>query len=382
MAEATSIRMAVIGVGGMGQGHCKAMQTIDEMTLTAVCDIEAETAEAVGSEHGVPYYTDYNDLIAANCCDAVLIATPHPVRPSIAIDCMEAGLHLLSEKPLSERASTADQMIAAAQKTGVAFAVDFQRRTEPAFAKAIELVREGRLGKLYRRTMISPEFRTQVYYDSGGWRATWEGEGGGVIMNQSPHILDLFILLGGMPNKVYGRTEKRFHNIEVEDFAEALLNYPDGGSGYFTCSTCEAGPGQMIEIFGELGKLVWRNGELKLYKFSAPVQEFALTADQMWGGPGCEEVPIEVPEKEAGHRCLLQNFARHLLHGEALYAPGAEGLRSLELANAVWLSADQDKAVDLPLDRAAYDTFLARKRQDSTFVKTVRTRKETDPNVG
>lgn len=379
-AEKNVVRMGVVGVGGMGQGHCKTMKGVEEMKLTAVCDIDPVTAEKVGAEHGVPWFQRHRDLIRSGLCDAVLIATPHPPRPPIAIDAMKAGLHVLSEKPLSERVSTADKMIAAARETGVVFAVDFQRRTEPAFKKAIELVRSGVLGQVYRRTLISPEYRSQAYYDSGGWRATWAGEGGGVMMNQSPHVLDLFILLGGMPCRVTGNTETRLHHIEVEDLAEASLVYPDGGTGHFYCSTCEAGPGQMIEIFGDEGKLCWRNGQLKLYRFDPPIAEFTRTSEKMWGGPKCEEVEVEVPDGPRGHINILRNFARSILFGEPLVSPGAEGIRSLELANAVWLSAYRGRPVDLPLSRPAYDRFLARMRRESTFEKTVRgSHRETDP---
>ncbi len=363
------VRIGIIGVGGMGQGHCKTVGRVDEVRLTAVCDIDPGTAENVGGQHDVPYFIHHRDLIRSGLCEAVIIATEHPPRPPIAIDCMRAGLHVLSEKPLSERVSTADRMIATARATGVSFAVDFQRRFEPALAKAIEIVRSGELGRIYRRTLISPEYRSQAYYDSGGWRATWAGEGGGVMMNQSPHVLDLFILLGGMPSRVLGHVETRLHHIEVEDLAEAMLTYPDGGTGYMYCSTNEAGPGQMIEIFGDKGKLSWRNGQLKLFTFSSPIEEFTRTNEKMWGGLDCTPVELEIEERERGHINVIRNFARNILFGEPLITPGEEGIRSLELANAVWLSAHRGKAVDLPLSRRAYDAFLARKRRESTFVK-------------
>ncbi|NOY82597.1 MAG: Gfo/Idh/MocA family oxidoreductase [Kiritimatiellaeota bacterium] len=375
------VRMGVIGVGGMGQGHCRTMQAVDEMKLTAVCDIDPATAEKVGADYGVRWFANHRDLIRSGLCDAVLVATPHPPRPPIAVDAMKAGLHVLAEKPLSERVSTADKMIAAARESKVAFAVDFQRRTEPAFKKAIELVRSGILGRIYRRTLISPEYRSQAYYDSGGWRATWTGEGGGVMMNQSPHILDLFILLGGMPSRVMGKTETRLHRIEVEDLAEATLTYPDGGTGYFYCSTCEAGPGQMIEIFGDKGKLCWRNGKLSLFRFDPPIAEFTRTSEKMWGGPKCEEVPVDIPDGPRGHINILRNFARNILCGEPLVSPGEEGIRSLELANAVWLSAFRGRPVDLPLNRRAYDRFLGRMRRESKFEKDpARIHRETDPH--
>ncbi len=368
--EGSQVRLGVIGTGGMGQGHCSRMNTIPEVRLTAVCDIVPEVARKVGEQYNVPYFTDFRDLIRARLCDAVLIATPHPERPPIAIGCMKAGLHVLSEKPLSERISTAEKMVETARQSGVALAIMFQRRLEPALAKAIEIARSGRLGTLFRATMISPEYRTQAYYDSGDWRATWRGEGGGVMMNQAPHILDLFIRLSGMPNEVYGRCETRLHKIEVEDVAEAMLRYPDGGTGYFYCSTNELGPGQMIELFGTKGKLIYRDGVLKFYRYEPPVPEFTFQSTQMWSSPQRIEETVEIPDIPHGHAAITRNFARHLLFGEPLVSPGEEGLQSLELANAVWLSSYTGKPVRLPLSRRAYDAFLARKRKESKFVKT------------
>jgi predicted dehydrogenase len=363
------VRVGVIGVGGMGSAHCASMIKVPEARLTAVCDISETTAKTIGEKHQVPYFTSHLDLIKSKLCDAVIIATPHPVRPDIAIDAMKARLHVLSEKPLSERVMTADKMIKTAAQKGVALAVMFQRRLEPPFAKAIELVKTGALGKVWRTTMISPEYRTQAYYDSGNWRATWSGEGGGVMMNQGPHILDLFLQLGGMPSEVIGRAETRLHRIEVEDVAEAMLRYPDGGTGYLYCSTNELGPGQMIEIFGTHGKLCYRDKELKFYRFSEPVPEFTFSTKAVWSAPECKEEPLELPSTEGAHYAIIQNFCRHLLQGERLVSPGEEGLQSLELANAVWLSASLGKPVKLPLNRRAYEKFLAKKRADSTFVK-------------
>jgi predicted dehydrogenase len=377
------VRFGVIGTGGMGTGHCHNFKKLQEAKLTAVCDIDPQTAQKVGTDLGVPHFLHYKELIASRLCDAVIIATPHPVRPPIAMDCMKAGLHVLSEKPLSERVSTADKMIQTARKTKVAFAVMFQRRTEPAFIKALELVRSGALGKVHRATLISPEYRSQAYYNSAGWRATWHGEGGGVMMNQAPHILDIFVQLGGRPSMVIGRAETRLHKIEVEDIGEALLTYPGGGSGALYTSTNEIGPGQMIEVFGDKGKLVYRDGTLRFFRYETPISEFTRKNTEMWGMPKQEEVKLEIPQQESGHHLIVKNFARHILHGEPLLSPGEDGLAPLELANAVWLSSYLKKAVKLPLSRKAYDNFLAAKRRKFKPPKaSVPAQRVTDPRFG
>lgn len=374
------IRFGVIGVGGMGVGHCNCITRVKQARLTAVCDIDPATAEKVGQQFNVPYFVNHRQLLKSGLCDAATIATPHPSHAPIAIDCMRAGLHVISEKPLSERVSMAEKMAQAAKKNRVAFVVMFQRRFEPVIAKAMEIVKSGQIGKIYRTCMISPEFRSQAYYDSGTWRATWAGEGGGVMMNQSPHIMDIFIQLCGLPSAVYGRTETRMHRIEVEDLAEALLKYPNGGTGYLYCSTNEAGPAQMIEVFGDKGKLILRSGELKLYRFKPGIQRYLAVSKKMWGGPDLVEVPLKIPDKRTGHANVIANLVRHLLHGEKLFTPGASGIASLELANAIMLSAYEDRWVKLPIRRAQYDALLAKLRRTSKFVKpTEQVKRITDP---
>lgn len=374
-----TINFGVIGVGGMGLGHCDSIAKAKNSRLTAVCDIEPSVAEKVGRQFNVPFFQDTNKLIKSGLCDAVVIATPHPSHVSIAIECMRSGLHVISEKPLSETVSTADKMVRAARQCRVAFAVMFQRRFESSMAKAMEIVASGQIGNIYRTCMISPEFRTQAYYDSGKWRATWAGEGGGVMMNQSPHIIDMFIQLGGMPSAVYGRVETRMHRIEVEDQAEALLKYPGGATGYLYCSTNEFGPGQMIEVFGDKGKLVLRNGELTLFRFKPGIRKAITHTRKPWDTPKLEPVPLKIPVKITGHFCVIQNMARHLLYGERLVTPGASGIDSLELANAITLSSHLDKWVKLPLRRANYDALLAKLRRESKFVKKGRDLRVTDP---
>ncbi len=376
-----TLRFGVIGTGGMGSGHCGTIRKLQHAKLTAVCDSNLSTAERAGEKFNVPFFNDHKKLIKSGLCDVVLIATPHPMRPGVSIDCMKAGLHVLSEKPLSERVSSAEKMIKAARKNGIVFAVMFQRRFEPVVISAMNIIKRGKIGKIYRTIVISPEYRSQCYYDSGIWRATWKGEGGGVMMNQSPHILDVFIQLCGMPSEVFGRIETRMHHIEVEDQAEAMLKYPDGGTGYLYCSTNEAGPGQMIEIFGDKGKLVLRDKKLSFYRFKPAIRKHMETYNRMWGKPEVIEEPIKVKEKKTGHADVIRNLIRHILFGEKLVVPGESGLDSLELANAITLSSFEKQWVKLPISRKKYDALLERLRRKSRFVKNKqKIQRVTDPN--
>ena len=376
------VRLGVVGVGGMGAGHCVNAKSLEEIELAAVVDIDAARAKEIGEQFGVPYFERHGDLLAKKMVDAVVIATPHYFHPPIAIDAFEAGLHVLSEKPIGVRVSMAGRMIEAAERSGKVFGVMFQLRTDPAVRKARELVEAGELGAIKRTLLISPDFRSQAYYDSGGWRATWEGEGGGPLMNQGPHIMDVFTLLGGMPSRVTGWTKTLIHDIEVEDRAEAVLQYPNGATGYFYISTCEVRPGQLIEIVGDKGKLRYADGELHFYRNEQPVSEFNRTNTEPWGIPEAVDIELELPECESGHGAVLRNFARAILYGEEVISPGADGIRSLELANAIMLSSDKGEPVDIPIDRQEFDDLIDRLSATSTFKKkNVKPRRQTDPRL-
>ena len=395
-----SLRFGVIGAGGMGQGYCRIMRMIPYARLAAVCDVNRSAAEEAGRKFGVPSFGNHLELIKAQACDVVAIVTPHPFHCQPALDCMNAGLHVISEKPLTERVSTADRMAAAAKKNGVVFAVMFQFRLNPVVCKAQDLIRSGQLGEIYRATLMVLEYRNQCYYNSGAWRATWKGEGGGVMMNQAPHMMDLFVQFCGLPSAVFGRTCTRMHNIEVEDQAEALLKFPNGGVGYLYCSTCEAGPGQLIELFGEKGKLILRDGELAFYQFHPGIQTHIKTCDDMWAKPNVFQVPLNIPqvqssyadyeaplqvisESQSGHAKVLTNMVHHILFGDKLATPGASGIGSLELANAVTLSSHEGRWVNLPISRSKYDALLNRLQRESKFVKKeVKVQRTTDPKLG
>src|SRR5579862_1913607 len=250
------VRFGVIGVGGMGSGHCRMIPKIPETRLTAVCDIEPETVEAVSRKHEVPGFTSHVELLESGLVDAVVIATPHYFHPPIAEDAFAHGVHVLSEKPLGVTVSAVDSMIAAAKKSGLKFGVMFQMRAEPHCQAAKKIVDSGVLGDIYRTSLVMAWYRPQAYYDSGGWRATWSGEGGGVLINQAPHYLDLFTWLGGMPAHLTGTTRTRLHNIEVEDEAFATLEYGNGAHGYLYASTTEVPNHNMLEVCGDQGKIV------------------------------------------------------------------------------------------------------------------------------
>jgi len=343
------------------------MQSVEECQLVAVCDAQPDVAEQVGEEYSVTYTTDYRRLIDLDSVDAVIVATPHYFHPDIAIYAMERGKAVLCEKPIAVTVSAADAMVSAAERTGTPFAVMHQRRSEPIWQAAHQIVSEGRLGEIYRTMMVYADFRSQAYYDSAGWRATWAGEGGGVLINQSPHSIDLFTWLGGLPIRVTALTATKGHVIEVEDVASALLEYPNGATGYMYCSTTEAPGTDILELSGEKGKLQVIGNTLRLWEIPSGVQGFSDSSPEMWTRPEAVEVAVPLPEREAGHIAIIRNLARHLLYGEPLIAPGVQGRNTVEMINATILSGRTGKPVDVPVDRPAYDAFLETLKATSNY---------------
>lgn len=378
------IRFGVIGVGGMGSGHCSYFAHLEDAVLTAVCDIVPAVAKEVGDKHGVPYYEKAEDLLDSGTVDAIVIATPHYFHPPIAIAAFQRGIHVLSEKPLGVTVSAVDAMIAAAKKAAaeknVKFGIVYQMRTLGRNLAARKLVTEGHLGEIYRTSLVMGWYRSQAYYNSGGWRATWAEEGGGVLINQAPHFLDLYSWLGGLPVRLTGQTRTRLHDIEVEDEAFATLEYANGAHGYLYASTTEAPSHEMLEICGDKGKLVLHGSSLKFFRMTPSIRTHSTETDVMWGGPEAVEVPVEIPEGGGSHSDITRNFCRAILHDEPLIAPGEDGLNAVELINGVILSGHTGKPVSLPVDRAAYDTLIADLQKTSRTKTNVREQRVTDEN--
>ncbi len=376
------VRIGVVGVGGMGQGHCAYMHELDVGQLTAVCDIVPHVAREVGEKYGVPHFTTDTDLMDSGLVDAVLLATPHYFHPPAAIEAFKRGLHVLSEKPIGVSVKEASRMIRAAERSGKIFAVMFQMRALPAYRAAKRLIGDGRGGELVRTNFIMGWYRSQAYYDSGGWRATWRGEGGGVLLNQAPHGLDAFTWLAGPPKFVAAETRIRLHDIEVEDEAFALLEYPDGAHGYVFAGVTEAPGTDRIEIAGDRGKILLDDRGLRFWELSPSIGEYTRTTDSMWSPPKDRLVEVPQPACETGHIAITRNFCRAVLYGEELIAPGAQGLASLELANAMILSSHRKKRVRLPLKRNEYEELLDELKAKSRSKKRVTDRRVTDTAFG
>lgn len=294
--------------------------------------------------------------------DVAVICTPHPFHAPIAADCLAVGAHVLVEKPMAVEVAEADAMIAAAASAGRILAINFQQRFRPDIVYARRLIEQGELGDLVRVLCVEPWFRTEAYYRSATWRGTWQGEGGGVLMNQAPHTLDLLCHLAGLPKRVWGWTRTLGHAIETEDSAQAMLEYPNGAPGYLNISTVEAGLKRRLEIVGDRGAIELVGDRLVHYRFAESLSSFRATDPGMWSAPGVESTTIEIGNDGGVHLDVYRDLCAAIREGRAPRTDGVEGRMSLELANAIIYSSYTDRAVTLPLDRGAYSALLAELR--------------------
>ncbi|HWL51395.1 MAG TPA: Gfo/Idh/MocA family oxidoreductase [Chthoniobacteraceae bacterium] len=350
------IRLALIGVGTMGKVHAKRLLEglAPSMELTALCDTHVREDELFS---GLPFYTSVEELFARETLDAVFIATPHYLHANLGVAALEHGLHTLVEKPMAANKEGCERLLEAQKRSGKVLSVMLSMRTKPVYRKVKELLDTGALGTVRRVHWIASNwFRTQKYYASSSWRGSWKGEGGGVLLNQCPHQLDLFSWFMGQPEKVtafcgFGR----YHDIEAEDDVTAVLHYPDGMKAVFVASTGESPGTDRLEIVGEMGRLIAEGGRLHWDRNRVAMTDFSRTTETLMDRPECEsfEVPLE-PQKDSGHMQIFENFARAILYGEELIAPAHEGMLGVELANAMQYSTWTDSTVALPLESAAF----------------------------
>ena len=366
-----SLRLGIIGIGNMGSAHfaCVCGGKIQNLVLTSVCDLRQERLDYCAQlAPDIACYTDWKELVNSPDVDAVLIAVPHPLHADIAITALRAGKHVLTEKPVDIRVSKAQALNACANASGRVFGIMFNQRTDPLFQRAREIVQSGQLGEMKRTVwIITNWYRSQHYYDSGSWRATWNGEGGGVLLNQGPHQLDLWQWICGMPVEVSAFCDvAKYHRIEVEDDVTIVTRYANGATGAFITSTGEYPGTNRLEITGSKGKLVYEKGHLMYTKLSVDEREFTFSTNQGFARIENETVELEIPQGHGEqHVGILKNFTNHILYGEELLAPGYEGINGLSIANAMVLSAEKGKWVDLPNDGEEFWELLQEKIKTS-----------------
>ncbi|WP_028552074.1 Gfo/Idh/MocA family protein [Paenibacillus sp. UNC451MF] len=356
----TKLRMGIIGMGNMGSDHAKKLikGAVPEVELTAVSEMDEErlTASKAYLPETIGFFTSPDELMESGLCDAVIIATPHYDHPRLAIQAFDKGLHVLCEKPAGVYTKQVREMNEKAQESGLIFGMMFNQRTNPMYRKMHKLVHSGELGAIKRvNWIITDWYRSQAYYDSGSWRATWAGEGGGVLINQCPHNIDLLQWICGMPAKVRAFChEGKWHNIEVEDDVTAYLEFPNGSTGVFVTSTADLPGTNRLEITLEMGKLVCENNKLTLHKLDQNEREYCFNTKEGFSRPSVEVSVVPAEGDNSQHMGIIASFAKAVLDGTPLIADGEEGIHSLTLSNAMHLSSWIGETVELPIDDELY----------------------------
>ncbi|HXG47134.1 MAG TPA: Gfo/Idh/MocA family oxidoreductase [Methylomirabilota bacterium] len=358
-----TVRLGLVGLGNIGRYHAGYLldKKISRCELVAVSDAYAPSLEPYKNRPGLKCFASCEEMIRSGAIDALVIATPHYLHTTLGIDALENGLHVMVEKPISAHKADAERLIACARKhPRQVFAGMFQMRVEPRYLKIKKLLASPEFGRFVRiNWVITDWFRTEAYYASGGWRATWKGEGGGVLLNQCLHQLDMLQWLVGMPKRVRGFCQLgRYHDIEVEDDVTCYMEWANGATGVFISSTGEAPGTNRLEICGTGGKLVVEDNKMRFTRNEADMIEFSRTSKSGFAKP--ETWNCEIPFEPANnpHGILIQNFVDAILDGAPLIAPGAEGMGSVELANVLLFSSLLGQIIDLPMDGKAWEKKL------------------------
>lgn len=368
------VRYGIIGVGNIGSAHLESIMKgkVPNATVTALADIKEERLRIQKEKYpetDFKIYASGSDLIEKGSVDAVIVATPHYQHPELSIQALKKGIHVVCEKPAGVYTKQVKEMNRVAKEGNALFTIMFNQRTNSLYRKMRAMIQEGAIGTIKRiNWLITDWYRSQSYYDSGDWRATWDGEGGGVLFNQCPHQLDLLVWVTGMmPTYVHAHCHfGKWHDIEVEDDVSAYLEYENGATGVFITSTGDAPGTNRFEVLGTGGKLVSENGELIYYRNEVDEREFNRTYRGGFGQPKYERIVVETDGENPQHVGILRNFTNAILGREELFVQGEEGLDSVILMNAMLLSTWLNKGIKLPFNDDLYLEELNKRRRQSS----------------
>ncbi len=371
------IKLGIIGIGNMGSSHARNIRDgkCPDIEITAIADINAERLEwAKEQKYGenITYFTDAVEMLDSGLIDGCLIATPHYDHPKYAMECMHRDINVMVEKPAGVYTKQVKEMNELAKKhPDIVYGMMFNQRTNCIYRKLRELVQSGKYGEIRRTNwLITDWYRSQAYYNSGGWRATWAGEGGGVLLNQCPHQLDLWQWICGMPVKVLTKMHYgKWHNIEVEDDVTTYVEYENGATGVFITTTGDGHGTNRFEIQMDKARLVVENGKLTVDELEMTEQEFSAVNTTPFGYIKSECIEAETDGENPQHIGVLNGWANEILRGSGLVARGDEGINSLTLSNAMHLSAFLGKEVEIPFDEELYYNELMKRVKTSAFKK-------------
>lgn len=375
------VKFGIIGAGNQGTYYSNGLfkeGLIENGVLAAICDRNPKKWEILNEKLQNPeikYFENYIEMLDSGICDAVIVATPHYFHPEMVMECLKRGVNVICEKPAGVYTKQVREMNEFAAKHNAKFAMMFNQRTNCTYRKMREIIANGGIGELQRvNWIITDWYRTQIYYDSGDWRATWTGEGGGVLINQCPHQIDLVQwVVGQMPKTVRGFCQYgRWHDIEVEDEVTAFFTYENGATGVFITTTGEAPGTNRFEVSGTKGKLLCEGASLKWFKNAVDSLEWSKTSDNGFIKPECEIIEVETDGKNPQHAGIINNFANSLLGLEEQFVEGVEGINGVELMNAIELSGwNNGEEILLPVNEERYIAEL-NKHCEKTKTKTVR----------
>ena len=376
------VRYGIIGLGN--QGSTYTLKIFDggkakDAVVSALCDIDRTKIDAIKAKttnKDAVYFTDYIEMLDSGLCDAVLVEVPHYQHPEMVMECLKRGIHVICEKPAGVYTKQVKEMNALAEKSDAKFGMMFNQRTNCLYRKMREMIQNGEIGEIQRVTwIITNWFRTQTYYDSGSWRATWAGEGGGVLFNQCPHQLDLVQWVVGMlPKTVNGFCHYgKWHDIEVEDDVTAYFEYENGATGMFITTTGEYPGANRFEVSGTKGKLLCDSKELWFFKNDVDTKTLIENAKDGFKKPNCEKILVETDGENPQHAGIINNFTAALLGKEELFVSGTDGLAGVELMNAIELSGWKGgERVSLPVNEDEYLEELDKKRAVSRLKTNVK----------
>jgi len=356
------LKTGIIGAGVIGGCHLKALQGHDAVEPVGVTDVVADAARKRAAEFGIPCYRDAAELIEKARPDYVTVCTPHKSHAAIACEAMRRGVHAFVEKPLTVSAAEARRCAGTAKETGRVLGVNFLRRLRPANARLKELASSGFLGTVIRVTAVLTEwFRSMAYYRSGGWRGTWDGEGGGILVNQAPHDLDLIVWTLGPPEAVCADINTLGHDIEVEDDLCAMLRWPGGARGTLQVNTNEAPGRSFFEITGTKGTLLLEGNRLTATRLAVDAREFSEATEEKMTLPRMGDVvTYDLPDVTNRYALMHTNFAEALRSGAPLMCPGEDAVREVELANALLVSAIRREWVELPARDEEFEQIMSK----------------------
>jgi predicted dehydrogenase len=361
----------------MGLAHGKYLSggEIEGAELAALCDANAESLAAAKKKLGgdLKTFERFDEMLSSGCIDAVIIATPHYHHPALGAQAFDSGMHVLSEKPAGVYTAQVAELNAAAERSGKMFSMMFQQRTIGLHKKLKDLLDSGELGDIKRNSwIVTSWYRPQSYYDAGGWRASWAGEGGGVLLNQCPHQLDMWQWFCGMPKRVRAFCSfGKYHDIEVEDDVTAYVEYESGATGTFITSTGEAPGTNRFEVAGDRGKIIMEDDKLTFWRNRTPERQFNAEYTGGFGAPEVWKCDVPADDKGGQHAEVTAAWIKAILAEDAslMVADGSEGINSLTLSNAMLMSAWTDAWVDLPIDAEKYHKLLQERIDSSTYVK-------------